>query len=514
MRYRYIKKAGALQEAAGDAEMAAYDHADEEAALTAEVAQVQSQILDLSRSSHRPALAVGASPLHAQAPTGRAQATPAPSERGAGGLDPTRANAGGGMFTRTIEDGQHVLMVERDGTMTEIAGPKRVWRIGRRFYPMPHYVAHPGEFLIVRHRSGAQEHLAGPVDVWFDRRKHVSMETEEALQIASKEAVVAYSKDADGAHSRRIVYGPATFVPEPGEWLHTFSWHGARGGDDGYKKVPNALVFQKLWMMPDQMYHDVEDVRTADDAVLTVRLMVFFELADIEKMLDTTHDPIGDFVNAASSDVVDFVGRHTFEQLKQHTDKLNELSTYKQLVGRAQQCGYRINKVVYRGYGLPPSLQEMHDQAIESRTRLQLEKDTERQAQELEDFKLDRGLARADKQRQEKASELSSEIALARERQQEELRADKARREFVRSQNEADAELQRSVTAAEHAALQKHFGALERLGVDLTRYLTQARADQVIELRGTSDGAHVHVSPAPHGLESGRSKAGGDSPPG
>jgi hypothetical protein len=84
-----------------------------------------------------------------------------------------------------------------------------------------------------------------------------------------------------------MLQGPAVFVAQPGEWLHTFSWHGSTGGS-GYRKVPNALVFQKLWLMPDQMYHDVEDVRTADDAVITVRLMIFFELVDIETMLVTS----------------------------------------------------------------------------------------------------------------------------------------------------------------------------------------------------------------------------------
>ena len=102
----------------------------------------------------------------------------------------------------------------------------------------------------------------------------------------------------------------------------------------GAQKVPNALVFQKIWLLPDQMYHDVRDVRTADDAVLTIRLMVFFEIVDIEQMLDTTHDPIGDFVNAATSDVVELTGKHEFESFKKNTEKLNELETYKQLIVR------------------------------------------------------------------------------------------------------------------------------------------------------------------------------------
>ena len=78
--------------------------------------------------------------------------------------------------------------------------------------------------------------------------------------------------------------------------------------------------------------------------------MIFFELVDVERMLDTTHDPIGDFVNAATSDVVDFTGKHDFEAFKHNTHRLNELETYKQLTVRASQCGYRINKVVFRGY--------------------------------------------------------------------------------------------------------------------------------------------------------------------
>ena len=108
---------------------------------------------------------------------------------------------------------------------------------------------------------------------------------EGLFQIADREAVVVYSKHPEtGAVERRISHGPEDFMAQPGEWLHTFSWHGSRAGPDGsYQKVPNALVFQKLWLLPDQMYHDVPEVRTADGAVLTVRLMLFFELQDIDK---------------------------------------------------------------------------------------------------------------------------------------------------------------------------------------------------------------------------------------
>jgi hypothetical protein len=42
------------------------------------------------------------------------------------------------------------------------------------------------------------------------------------------------------------------------------------------------------------MYHDVESVRTKDDANLTIKLMIFFTLRDIELMLNSSHDVIAD----------------------------------------------------------------------------------------------------------------------------------------------------------------------------------------------------------------------------
>jgi hypothetical protein len=405
-----------------------------------------------------------------------------------------------GMFFYTVDEGKRVLMKRRNGTMEVLVGPRRVWSGWQSFEPMHHYVAHPAQFLAVRFRDGGQEHIAGPAELWFDPRIHEDIDVREALQIAAQEAVVVYTRtpagsgdhDKRAAASRRIVYGPALFVPQPGEWLHTFSWHASRGGSRGVEKVPNALVFQKLWLMPDQMYHDVHDVRTADDAVLMIRLMIFFELVDISRMLDATHDPIGDFVNAATADVVEFTGRHDFESFKRNTAALNDLATYRQLTGRATQCGYRISNVVYRGYGAAESLQLMHNQAIEARTKLQLDRATEQQAQELEDYRLGSQLARAARRRSEQTEEVRHDLGLAREKGEANLALRERQQKFLREQRLADARLKGEIEAAAARQQQEHLRALKDMGVDLTAYLTQARADRVIELRGPVP-AHVHL---------------------
>ena len=427
------------------------------------------------------------------------------------GLDTTAQLGGHTMFSYIVEEGQRVLMRRPNGTMEILVGPVKVSRFRKIFRPMQHYVAHPGEFLIVRFRDGWQEHIPGPTEMWFDPRVHQEITREDALQIAAREAVVVYSRPdaASEEISRRIVYGPALFVPEPGEWLHTFSWHGSKGGSQGVEKAANSLVFQKLWLMPDQMYHDIRDVRTADDAVLTIRLMIFFELLDIEKMLETTHDPIGDFVNAATSDVVGFTGQHDFESFKQNTNQLNELETYKQLIGRAGQCGYRINKVVYRGYGAPESLQQMHNQAIEARTRLQLERANEQQAQDLENYKLDCQLARATKRRGEQTAEVEHDLTITQKKQEADRRDKMAQHEQILQQRRQVREQEFEMRARQHHQEREQLDALRNLGVDLTAYLTQSRADRVIELRGGNAGTHLHLDQITG--ESDSTKRGGNS---
>src|SRR5262249_7514836 len=414
------------------------------------------------------------------------------------GLDSQGPIGDSGVWFYVVEEGQRVLVRNPDGTMEVVEGPRRVWRGRRHFQRMIHHVAHPGDYLIVRYRDGRQEHLPGPAEVWFDPRVHQEVTCEEMLQVPAKEAVVVYSQKEETNHvQRRIEYGPTLFMPRPGEWLHRFVWHASEGGSQGVKKVPKGLVFHKLWLMPDQMYHDVTDVRTGDDAVLTIRLMIFFELIDIDRMLETTHDPIGDFVNAATSDVVDFTGRHDFEAFKRNTDRLNELETYRQLTSRAAQCGYRINKVVYRGYGAPDRLQQMHDQAIEARTKLQLERATEQQAQELENYKLESQMLRAGKRRHEQTAEVAHQLELDRQKHEAELRAREAQATFQREQQRLDGASRVGARNRQDQHLREHLGELHRLGVDLTAYLTQGRADRVIELRGPQGGAtHLHLEPS------------------
>lgn len=86
---------------------------------------------------------------------------------------------------------------------------------------------------------------------------------------------------------RKIIKGPVVHMPKSNEWIHKFSWHGA-DPKDSTKKIPNGLMFKKLRLISDQMYYDVPNVRTKDDAVVVVQLMIFFKIIDIDRVLDNT----------------------------------------------------------------------------------------------------------------------------------------------------------------------------------------------------------------------------------
>jgi len=189
--------------------------------------------------------------------------------------------------------------------------------------------------------------------------------------------------------------------------------------------VKGALKFTKLRVCPEQTYFDVEGVRTKDDALVTVKVMIFYRLKDIDLMLKETHDPIVDFINSVSSDVIEFVAGKSFEDFKASTDQLNNLSAYPQLTSRANGIGFDVTKVVFRGYGAPQRLQKMHDDAIERRTKLALERENENQEQELQDMKLVHEEERLRKRRQmemeTKEHELKIQKAAHEVKQQEQL---------------------------------------------------------------------------------------------
>lgn len=393
----------------------------------------------------------------------------------------------------TIRQGERAAVWDQRGALAIIDGPRRIVHVGRQVERLTQYVACPDQYLVVAFKDGRRDHVRGPAAVWFDPLAHQEIAVRQAMALDANEAVVIYRQETGGV-SRRVERGPAMFVPFAREWLHEFSWHGADPRRPNHK-IPRALKFTKLRVIPDQMYYDVDEVRTADDALVTVKLMLFFELAEIETMLDQTHDPVADFLNAVSADVMDFSSVLTFEQFKEQTERLNHLETYPQLTGRAERIGYRVNKVVYRGYHATDRLQAMHDHAIEARTQLRLEAETERQAQESADLKLAREAVRSVERQRMETSEAEHRRRLAQLDHEDALRRERAERETRLDLRRRANELALERRQAEHREHVAYLQGIQALQVDVTRYLVAQyqHPDRLIRVeQGLSPQLHVH----------------------
>ncbi|QQE13475.1 hypothetical protein JD969_08465 [Planctomycetota bacterium] len=396
---------------------------------------------------------------------------------------------------KTIREGERAAVWNMNGKVKYIDGPKRLWLFRETFENLINYSAEADQYLAVRFQNGDIKHMHGPAAVWLDPVLHAKIEIKPLIPINANEAVVIYQRTNKQEVNRKILQGPAQYMPDPDEWLHRFSWHGADPNNPKQKK-PSTLAFTKLRVIPDQMYFDVQDVRTADDALLTVQLMIFFEIIDIERMLDQTHDPVADFINAVTADIIDFAANRPFEKFKQDTDKLNNLEAYNNLIARTKRIGYQVNKVVYRGYEANPKLQAMHDHAIETRTALQLEAETEQQAQELADLKLTR---EADREKQQRALE-------QKRTEHDQLMKQLAHQQLIK-QNQAEHKQKMEFEQESNTLEQKHLHEknveranylklMKEMQIDLTQYLVAQyqNPDRLIRIDGTgNDHPQLHL---------------------
>ena len=319
---------------------------------------------------------------------------------------------------------------------------------------------------------------------------------------------------------RRIVRGPARYIPAANEWVQEFAWSGMPKDGSKTSYQPKALKFTLLKTIPMTAYHNVNEVRTNDDTLITVKLMLFFELVDIEKMLDSTNDPIGDFINAASSDTIAFCSGVSYETFLNETSKLNQLSSFGQLVARADQIGYRITKVVFRGFQAGEKLQNMHDNAIQERTRLRLKEETQTQEQRVMDMTVDAERKRATKEAELEAERTRQAMEIALMKQKAQFEKDKLILEqslsTARQKNEAEMATLREKREAEVAyenekiALEKArneeqlrmMREMKNLGVDLTQVLVsqQEQPSNVIKLSGDNDAARKAAAQGGKGI--------------
>merc|ERR1719221_2357990 len=138
--------------------------------------------------------------------------------------------------------------------------------------------------------------------------------------------------------------------------------------------------------------------------------MIFFRYTNIETLLNNTLDPFADIINATSADTIEFCVSKQFDEFLASADALNNLEVYRQLTAVAAKIGIDIQKLVFRGYEAPDSLQRMHDQSIQERTKLELMMRAEEERQKLAEFKLQKESLRAAAEHEMEMTKLKHEM--------------------------------------------------------------------------------------------------------
>jgi len=63
------------------------------------------------------------------------------------------------------------------------------------------------------------------------------------------------------------------------------------------------------------------------------------------------------YCSAATSDMIAFASQMTYQEFLNHSHQLSKLESYPQLTSRSERIGFKVSKVVYRGYQASSALQ-------------------------------------------------------------------------------------------------------------------------------------------------------------
>jgi hypothetical protein len=137
----------------------------------------------------------------------------------------------------------------------------------------------------------------------------------------------------------------------------------------------------------------------------------------------------------------------------------------------------------------------MHDSAIETRTRLQLEEETEKQAQALEDLKLQREQERLARRQEMQWNDSQNKLRIQREEHDEQMRQSIKGKEIELETKRENYELQEAHQKAANREQAEYLKAMKDMEIDLTRYLVAQyqHPDRIIRIDGDAH-PQLHIN--------------------
>ncbi len=137
------------------------------------------------------------------------------------------------------------------------------------------------------------------------------------IQLSEREAVVKVQQDG----KEEIILGkdsPEVYINPANEKLKHFRWTGSGENGPDSEKVPGMVRFEVLRLDNSQTYFSFP-VRTKDNVVIDLKLMIFYEISNLENLIKNTHDPMCEFYNKLQATITSRIAEKNFDDFKQDT---------------------------------------------------------------------------------------------------------------------------------------------------------------------------------------------------
>ena len=150
--------------------------------------------------------------------------------------------------------------------------------------------------------------------------------------------------------------------------------------------------------------------------------------------------------------------------------ELNNIATYVQLRQRADSIGYKIDSIIYNGYSSSDKLQAMQDSAIEARTRMRLNAETEKQRNELINLRLESQNKRFKQEAELQKLKSQFDQKLLDEKSRFQMDIAKQTHDIALSLADSSHKADREVQLKEQEIEQTHLRELKSMGVNVDAY--------------------------------------------
>lgn len=313
----------------------------------------------------------------------------------------TKQDIGMKVFGTIVPEGEKACITHWNGRVSVKDGPLRTPPLSKVDL-FTKVIVPEGEQGYIIDEEGNYTEVIGP------NVSHIHPEGQykghQRFELANYEAMVVIDEDGK-LNIHKGADEPTVWVRDR-QRIHTFHWTGSKG--DTEEKTPGALNIQRLRLQDTQTYFSFP-VRTRDNIVALLRLMLYYGYTDIGKLMEN-NDPLGAMYNKIMATMVGYVATMPFDDFKEGTnEKITGHELFTQRLDFFREFGLEIQDVVVRAWE-PVDIQVQR--VLEKAATIQTEKaldqaEHERKMAKLtfEGVELDKAQELEDKRAQASANE-------------------------------------------------------------------------------------------------------------